>query len=128
MSIIKFRDPPPPTPAEVYAERDRRLQLPATYDFGDARGVHLFGLTEDDQRGWDKATTCAQTRITLGSDKPLTISTKTGVTTVTPREWLAVIDALSTHQQTIWAASFVLEESVPIPFDYKSDIWWQEVM
>jgi hypothetical protein len=112
------------TPADVSAERDRRLALGFDYDFGDARGVHSIGTTKGDEEGWDEVTKIALSRNATGSTDPINIMTDTGPAVVTPLEWLAVLEAAAAFRQPIWQASFVLQAMDPIPPDYAEDSHW----
>src|SRR5262245_26047355 len=95
---------------EVIAERERRLALGFTYDFGDARGVHRIATTDQDMKGWDEVSKIAGALIAL-SDGTTTIDivTETGPAKVTALEWQQVLVAASAFRQPIWAASFTLQ-------------------
>lgn len=118
-------DPAPGTVEGVLAERARRLAMGFDYDFGDDRGVHRIGTTEDDLKGWDEVTKWANAAIaTDNADDTLTILTETGTATVTPLEWQAILLAATAARQPLWAASFTLCATVPIPSDYTADSYW----
>lgn len=117
--------PKPITPAQVIAERSRRLALGFDYDFADTRGVHRIGTTPDDMRGWDEVTTWASAAIALGNgSSTLTVVTDTGPVTVTALEWQSILAAATAFRQPIWGASFALQAMEPIPQDYASDQHW----
>lgn len=116
--------PKPPTSADVIAERVRRLASGFDYDFGDVRGVHHIGTSEADQVGWDEVTTIALARQATGSSAPITIVTDTGAASVTPLEWLAILEAAAAFRQPLWAASFTLQAMDPIPADYADNGYW----
>lgn len=114
-----------PAVSDVIAERDRRLALGFSYDFGDVRGVHRIGTTPADQQGWSEVTTLAQALLASGDlVTPISIITDTGPATVTAPEWMAVLLAAGTHRQPIWSASFALQALDPIPADYADDGHW----
>lgn len=112
------------TARHIYAERDRRLALGFDYDFGDDRGVHKIGTTEADLRGWNEVTTAFGAADKLSIALTLTIMTETGPAQVNSAEWAAILLQSATVRQAIWAASFALQESDPIPDDYTNDIHW----
>lgn len=117
--------PAPITPAQVIAERSRRLALGFDYDFADTRGVHRIGTTPDDMRGWDEVTTWASAAIALGnSSSTLQILTDTGPVTVTALEWQSILAAATAFRQPIWGASFALQAMDPIPQDYAAAEYW----
>jgi hypothetical protein len=110
---------------DVVGERDRRLALGFDYDFGDARGVHRIGTTSADMLGWAEVTQFSQAALALGTpEATIQIVTDTGPATVTATEWQAILLAAGAHRQPIWAASFVLQASYPIPADYAADTHW----
>ncbi|MFG1429163.1 DUF4376 domain-containing protein [Roseixanthobacter glucoisosaccharinicivorans] len=114
-----------PTVYDVIAERDRRLALGFSYDFGDSRGVHRIGTTPEDQQGWSEVTTLAQALLASGdAATPISIITDTGPATVTAQEWMAVLLAAGDHRQPIWSASFLLQGLDPIPANYADDGYW----
>lgn len=110
--------------AAVAAERDRRLALPIAHDFGDARGVHLFGQTEQDLKGWDEVTKAADVIRRKGLPRAIAIATETGRCEVTPDEWDDVLLAATDARQPIWQASFALAAMDPVPDDFADDRWW----
>lgn len=116
--------PPAPTKAQIYAERDRRLAMGFSYDFGDARGVHRFGTTDADKRGWDEVSELADVLRRTGSSAQITIATETGPAQITPAEWDAILLASAAMRQPIWQASFLLTALDPIPADYADDVHW----
>lgn len=122
--VVAFRNPPPSL-ADVIAERDRRLASGFDYDFGDARGVHRIGTTEADRRGWQEVTDAANAAIALGQPgATFTIVTDTGPAEITAMEWQAILVAATAHRQPIWQASFVIQAMNPIPADYAADERW----
>lgn len=112
------------SPNQITEERNRRLGLGFDYDFGDARGVHRFGTTEADLKGWDEVTKIALSRKALNTITTILIATDTGPAVVTPAEWLAVLEASAAFRQPIWQASFALEATDPIPSDFTDDKHW----
>lgn len=122
-----YTPPPPPAPGvvDVVVERERRLALGFTYDFGNGRGAHVIGTTEQDMRGWDEVTKATQAAIALGqSSMPLTIETNTGAVNITALEWQQILLAATAFRQPIWLKSFALQAMNPIPADYAADSWW----
>jgi hypothetical protein len=109
----------------VICERERRLACGFDHDFGDARGVHRIGTTEQDRKGWDEVTTAANTAMLLGDPGfEIAIETDTGPAIVTAAEWLGVLVAAGQFRQPIWAASFALLAMEPIPGDLADDSHW----
>lgn len=124
-NTIPAYSPPPPSAADVIAERERRLGLGFDYDFGDERGVHRIGTTPGDMVGWDEVTKFANAMVALGdTTSTITIVTETGPTAVTALEWQAVLVAAGMFRQPIWQASFMLQAADPIPADYADDAYW----
>lgn len=120
-------EPPPPAPkkADVIAERDRRLAMGFTHDFGDERGLHIFATTHEDMEGWNEVTVMAQALLAADDTSThILIVTETGVTTVTASEWQSVLLAAAAFRQPIWQASFALQALDPIPPDYSDDSYW----
>lgn len=116
---------PKPTVDDVAAERERRLQLGFDYRFADVRGAHHIGTTDADMKGWDEVTKATQAAIALGQSTALfDIVTNTGQVTITALEWQQILVAASAARQPLWAASFTLEASNPIPADFKDDKYW----
>lgn len=113
-------------PADVHAERDRRLAGGFDYDFGDDRGVHRIATTPGDMVGWQDVTTWATVQKLLdNTSATLPIKTETGPTIVTPGDWFLVLEAATAFRQPIWGASFVLEAMDPIPADYADNLYWE---
>lgn len=111
--------------AEVVAERERRLALGFDYDFGDARGVHRIGTTDADMAGWREVSTYAGALIDSGNvTTTINIATNTGACAVTAPEWRAIEIASADFRQPLWAKSFALMASNPIPADYTNDQYW----
>jgi hypothetical protein len=125
-TVLDQRPPPPaPTASDVITERQRRLAAGFTYDFTDARGVHTIGTTEADMNGWDEVSKAASALVALGSpDQAISIVTDTGPCDVTAIEWQSVLVSAMQFRQPIFAASFVLQSSDPIPQDYTDDVNW----
>lgn len=112
-------------PAQVIAERERRLSLGFDYNFGDARGVHRIGTAKRDLEGWDEVSKYAGALIDAGqTSTTINIATDTGPCVVTPIEWRAIEIASAQYRQPIWAKSFALMASNPIPADYTNDSYW----
>lgn len=124
--VLAFMNPASsPTIDAVIRERRRRLSEGFTYDFGDPRGIHHIGTTEDDLIGWDEITKFAQAAISAGlPSQPISIVTNTGPMTTTAIEWQSVLLAAAQHRQPIFAASFALQSMDPIPADYDDDSHW----
>lgn len=116
---------PAPTAADITAERTRRLALGFNYDFEDARGVHRIGTTDADLKGWDDVSTYAGALIDSGHlTTPIAIVTDTGPCSVTAPEWRAIEIEAAAFRQPLWAKSFALMASNPIPADFKNDSHW----
>lgn len=112
-------------PGDVIAERERRLALGFDYNFGDSRGVHRIGTTKRDLEGWDEVSKYAGALIDAGhTSTQIHIATDTGPCVVTPIEWRAIEIASAQYRQPLWAKSFALMESNPIPADYTNDSYW----
>jgi hypothetical protein len=119
------RSSPPITAEHVAAERDRRLALGFTYDFGDARGVHRIGTKKSDLEGWSEVSTYAGALIDSGDvTTAIAIVTDTGPCLVTAPEWRAIELKAAEFRQPLWAKSFALMASNPIPADYTNDSYW----
>ena len=111
---------------QVIAERRSRLAAGFDYDFGDARGVHCIGTTEDDLKGWREVTEASQAAVLLGNGTAtIDIRTDTGACTVTALEWQAILVAAASFRQPIWAASFAIQAMDPIPDDLTNDSYWE---
>jgi hypothetical protein len=117
---------PPPSIEDVIAERERRLSSGFDYDFGDSRGGHRIGSTDEDMRRWvDEVTPISQAMINAGrGDEQITIVTNTGGVVITALEWQLILIAAGQHRQPIYSASFALQSMSPIPEDYKDDSYW----
>lgn len=110
---------------KIVHERERRLSLGFDYDFGDARGVHRIGTTEQDMVGWDEVTKATQALCALGfGSAPITIVTNTGPAIITAIEWQQILVAATQFRQPLWAASFALQAMDPIPDNYDNNIYW----
>jgi hypothetical protein len=119
---------PPRTLAssDVITERQRRLSAGFDHDFTDARGVHTIGTTDADMNGWDEVSKAASALVALGlPDQAISIVTDTGPCDVTAIEWQSVLVGAMQFRQPIFAASFALQASDPIPQDYTDDVNWQ---
>mgnify|MGYP003146514859 CR=1 FL=1 len=129
-------DPPEPDPLEeevaprsnaqlLAQERDRRLAVGFSFDFGDHRGIHIIGTSADDMRGWDEVSQiCDLIRRGVVDQPGIGISTETGVVEITPAEWDLVLAAAAAFRQPIWQASFALASMDPLPEDFTNDVWW----
>lgn len=118
-------EPQSPTRADVAAERKRRLAMGFSFDFGDGRGVHVFGTTEADMMGWDEVTkVCDLIRRGVLDLTTISISTETGEAEVSPEDWDLVLAAAAAFRQPIWQASFALERLEPVPDDFADDAYW----
>ena len=124
--FFSYPAPPPPTQSMVESERDRRLaECDFTYDFGDARGVHVIGTDEKDMDAWMKEVMpIAQARLALSDTTPIDIVTNTGPVSVTPAEWMDIVNTGGAGRQAIWAYYFALINTDPIPADYTDDQYW----
>lgn len=111
---------------DVELERDRRLALASfTYDFGDDRGIHVIGTDEKDMKAWmDEVMPIAQARLALGDATPINIVTNTGPVSVTPTEWMGIVNTGGAGRQAIWQYYFALIAMDPIPSDYQDDQYW----
>lgn len=122
--VNALADAPYPTVDEVVAERSRRLAAGFDFDFGDERGVHHIGTSEQDQAGWTEVTQIALVRSATGSTVAISIITDTGPVEVSPLEWLSVLEAAAAFRQPIWQASFLLQATSPIPRDFSGNGYW----
>lgn len=110
---------------DVIDERNRRLALGFEYNFGDARGIHHIGTTEQDMAGWNEVTSWANAQIALNdTTSTLLIVTDTGPANVTALDWMNILNAATAFRQPLWASSFVLQAADPIPRDYADDKYW----
>lgn len=113
------------TQMHVVKERERRLSLGFTYNFGDARGSHHIGTTEADIKGWSEVSDYADALLAMGdTTTKIDIVTNTGPCQITAPEWMAIKLAAAAFRQPIWAKSFVLMASNPIPADYADNAHW----
>lgn len=107
----------------IVRERKRRLGLGFDYDFGDERGVHHIGTTDDDMKGWRDVDTMAFKAMARGDPgKIIYIATDTGPTWVTASEWLDILDFAEGVRQPLWTRSFELQALAPnIPQDIETN-------
>ena len=119
-------DPEPETEEwTLQQERDRRLAMGFSFDFGDERGVHIIGTTADDMRGWDEVTQfCDLVRRGVIDQPSIGISTETGDVEITPAEWDLILAAAAAFRQPVWQASFALANLDELPTDFADDAWW----
>ncbi len=123
--VVITRRTPEASQASVTAERTRRLALGFNYNFGDNRGTHHIGTTEQDMKGWDEVTAACQAAIALGqSDMNFSLVTNTGPVVVTASEWQQILLYAAQQRQPIWAASFALQAQEIIPADFAADGHW----
>ncbi len=114
-----------PSIEEVVKERDRRLTLGFDYDFQDDRGVHNFGTTDSDMKGWREVTDIANAMVNSGlAGEYINIKTNTGVTYTTAAEWQFILLAAAQYRQPIYQAYFALKAMDPIPYKYTEDSYW----
>lgn len=123
---VEIIEGPPPTMDDVVKERQRRLALGFNYDFGDERGIHRIGTTDQDMAGWREVTDVASALLNLGQGSaPIQIATDTGTVQITPIEWQQILVAAAIFRQPIWQASFALMyDPNGIPLDYADDSHW----
>lgn len=116
----------PVSVSRVETERDRRLAIASFgYDFGDARGVHTIGTDAKDMHAWMmEVMPIAQARLALSDTTPIDIVTNTGPVSVSPSEWMDIINTGAAGRQAIWAYYFALIAMDPIPTDYQDDQYW----
>ena len=86
----------PVTVSHVEAERDQRLAL-ASF---------------------------TQARLALGDATSINIVTNTGPVSVTPTEWMDIVNTGGAGRQAIWQYYFTLIAMDPIPSDYQDDQYW----
>lgn len=111
--------------ALVIEERYRRLALGFEYDFGDVRGVHRIGTSEQDMRGWSEVTDLADALTAKGdSITKIAIMTDTRTCEVTAQEWADIRIASGAFRQPIWAASFAIMSMAQIPANYADNSRW----
>jgi hypothetical protein len=109
----------------VIAERERRMALGFDYDFQDARGVHRFGTTQADMKGWDDVDKSVNAMMTLGfSGVEFPIDTNTGPVLITPIDWAKITMGATAFRSPLWMKSFALLAMAPIPSDFASDAYW----
>ncbi len=116
----------PPTSRVIETERDRRLASASfDYDFGDDRGVHTIGTDEKDMAAWMmEVMPIAQARLALSDSTAINIVTNTGPVSVSPTEWMDIINTGAASRQAIWQYYFALIAMDPIPADYQDDQYW----
>lgn len=114
-----------PSAPQVVAERERRMALGFDYDFQDARGVHRFGTTQADMKGWDDVDKSVNAMMTLGfSGVEFPIDTNTGPVLITPIDWAKITMGATAFRSPLWMKSFALLAMAPIPSDFASDAYW----
>lgn len=95
------------------AERDARLAAGFDYDFGDARGVHRFGTTKADRRGWNKVKAIADAALQAGlPTTEIGIRTDTGNAVIQAQEWPAIQLAAAQALQPVWQASWAIKDAI----------------
>lgn len=124
--VVELPPPLPPTGADVIAERERRLAFGLTFDFGDARGVHIIGTAPEDMKRWvEEVTPFANALVNSGNpDGTINLLTVTGPVTVTAQEWQSILVAAGEQRQPIYAASFALQAMNTIPRDFADNQYW----
>lgn len=109
----------------VDAEMQRRWRGGFVYDFGDDRGKHLIGTTEDDMAGWSEVAAYAGGLADVGdTSTTIEIETNTGRVHVTAPEFKALMLEASRRQQRLKKQSFALQAMNPIPTDFADDSRW----
>lgn len=109
----------------IIAERSRRLAVGFDYDFGDERGVHRIGTTDEDMRLWREVNDVAFKAVARGQgNKQISITTDTGPVVVTADEWLNVLDTAEEFRQPLYTASFVLQSMQTIPQNVEDPEHW----
>ena len=117
--------PAPKTYSDLENETVKRLASGVHYDFGDDRGMHLFGTTPPDMNGWNEVNTIANIHMNKGNGgATINIVTDTGPVTVSANEWQDVFLAIHEHRQQVWAKSFALEAMDSLPQDLEDDKHW----
>ncbi len=109
--------PEPPTAEDlrraVEAARDRRLAVGFDYDFADARGVHRFGTTAADRRGWAEVKAISDAALAAGQpDLSIDVRTDSGAVTLRADEWPAIQLAAAQAFQPVWQASWTVKDAV----------------
>jgi hypothetical protein len=90
-----------------------KLAAGFAFDFGDGRGVHLFGTAEKDLKGWDEVEKIFAVAARMGdAGKTVTIATDTAVAVVDLDDWNAIMLAAEAFRQPIWAASFAIQAKI----------------
>lgn len=112
--------------SEIIRQRKIRLAVGFDYDFGDDRGVHHIGTTEDDMQSWGEVNTWAFKEVARGRGavSTKTILSDTGPALVTASEWLDILDAAEAFRQPLFTASFILQAMNPIPQDVDNEVYW----
>lgn len=117
---------PAPSQLAVESERNRRLaDASFDYDFGDGRGVHTIGADEKDMAAWMmEVMPIAQARLALSDSTAINIVTNTGPVSVSPTEWMDIVNTGAASRQAIWQYYFAIVAMDPIPADYQDDQYW----
>lgn len=126
--VVKYlarTNPDAVTADAVGRERDRRLAAGFSYDFGDARGVHVFATSDEDMKRWSEVALGAQALINLGQPEgAIQIATQTGQASVTATEFQHIMLAAMQFRQPLYQKSFALQAMKPIPADFREDKYW----
>ena len=114
----------PITPAQIDAERDRRLragQIITVTGYGD---VAIQGRQQDMVTYANLAMRAAQ-RVQAGDTTPMQFRDRDDVIhSLTPAEMVELMNKAGEAATQIYAASWVLKDSDPIPQDYTDDTHW----
>lgn len=113
--------------SEIVRQRKIRLAVGFDYDFGDDRGIHRIGTTDEDMISWNEVNTWAFKEVARGrgSVSTKTILSDTGSAVVTASEWLDILDAVEAFRQPLFTASFSLQSMDPIPQDVDNEAYWK---
>lgn len=109
-------EPPPDASAlKLYVDklRDSKLGAGFDFDFGDARGVHRFGTTSRDRRGWDQVKALADAAMQAGfASLEIAVRTDSGDVTIAASEWPQIMLAGAQAFQPTWAASWAIKDEI----------------